>query len=284
MSHARSTARRDCGPRNASSYPSRGTSTVAVVALLLVHSLGCSPSTPSKRRRAAPTIQVQVLNTFPHDAGAFTQGLEIENGTLYESTGIEGSSTLRKVDLNSGQVELSLKLDTKYFGEGLTILGNRIYQLTYKSRTCFVYEKATFEALEHFTFNGEGWGLANDGKQLFMSSGNSTIEIRDPESFEVVRELRVKDGRKSIIYLNELEYFDGHLFANVLGEDRIAKIEPSSGKVVAWLDCSHVYPAPKRDDASRQVLNGIAHDADTGRTFITGKNWPSLFEIRIADD
>ena len=257
---------------------------LSALALHLLYATGCAPSTPNNRRSVAPVLQAQVLRAFPHDAEAFTQGLEIQGETLYESTGLRGSSTIRKVDLTSGTVELQRNLDDQYFGEGVTVLGDRIYQLTWESRTCFVYDKSSLEYAEHFTFDGPGWGLANNGNQLLMSSGDSTIQIRNPETFEIVRKLRIKDGRKSVTKLNELEYFDDHLFANILGEERIAKISPNSGEVVAWIDCSNVYPAKQRDDPGRQVLNGIAHDTESGRTFVTGKNWPSLFEIQIAGE
>ena len=253
------------------------------ISLALIIASGCGSSGTSSARPKAPVFQVRVVKSFQHDPNAFTQGLEIEGGKLYESTGREGFSSVRHVDLQTGEVILKQDLPDDFFGEGLTIMGDQIYQITYKNRICFVYEKETLKKTKQFKYTGEGWGLANDGKHLFMTDKTSTISIRDPESFEVVRTLRVKDGRKSISELNELEYFDGHIWANIWRQDKIAKIDPETGAVVAWLDCSKVYPVKNRDNPQEDVLNGIARDADSGRLFITGKMWPKLYEIQILD-
>lgn len=253
------------------------------ISLALAFASGCGSEGTSSTRTKAPVLQIRVVKSFPHDPNAFTQGLEIEGGKLYESTGREGFSSVRHVDLESGEVTLKLDLPDDFFGEGLTIMGDQIYQITYKNRICFVYEKGTLKKVKQFNYTGEGWGLANDGKHLLMTDKTSTISIRDPETFQVVRKLRVKDGRKSISELNELEYFDGHIWANIWRQDKIAKINPETGAVVAWLDCSKVYPAKNRDNPQEDVLNGIAHDADSGRLFITGKMWPTLYEIEILD-
>ncbi|MEM7474996.1 MAG: glutaminyl-peptide cyclotransferase [Planctomycetota bacterium] len=250
--------------------------------LVLTHVLGCKPS--SDPGRFAEVLKVRVVEAYPHDANAFTQGLEVEGETLYESTGIEGKSSLRKVDLKSGKVEHLQPLPDEYFGEGITTLDDRIFMLTWKGETCLVFEKKSFKHLQSFRYQGEGWGLTNDGTHLFMSDGSSAIRVLDPTTFEEVRKLRVKDRRASIGNLNELEYFNEHIYANVWKEDRIAKIDPQSGVVVAWVDCSNVYPRRLRSNPSEQVLNGIAYDADSGRTYITGKNWPQLFEIEIIGE
>jgi glutaminyl-peptide cyclotransferase len=232
--------------------------------------------------RAAPTVPVRVVNEFPHDPGAFTQGLAVEGDVLYEGTGQYGRSTLRKVDLKTGQVLQQQTLDPNYFGEGITIIGDRIYQLTWKERVCIVYDKTTFKALGVYRYPDQGWGLADDETHLYMSDGSSTIRVLDPANFQLVRKLRVRDGRRNIDNLNELEFVDGHLWANVWYEDQIAKIDPETGNVVAWIDCSRVYPAHTRPDREH-VLNGIAYDRQSGRIFITGKNWPRLYEIEILD-
>lgn len=245
--------------------------------------IGCEISSANNQLNSdAPVLQVRVLETYPHDPEAFTQGLEIEGETVYESTGLRGSSTLRRVDLLSGEIEAYQKLHRKYFGEGLTIFEDRVIQLTWQAGVGAVYEKESLQYVKQFGYRGEGWGLANDGKNLFMSDGTSVIRVLDPNDFKVVRRLRVKDGRRSVSKLNELEYIDGHLYANVLGLDRIARIDLSSGTVLAWIDCSSVYPIASRA-TPEAVLNGIAHDADTGRTFITGKLWPKIYEIKIME-
>ena len=253
------------------------------ISLALAFLSGCGSPGTSPTRTQAPIFQVRVVKSFPHDFNAFTQGLEIEGEKLYESTGREGFSSVRHVDLQTGEVTLKHDLPDACFGEGLTIMGDQIYQITYKNRICFVYEKDTLKKTKQFNYSGEGWGLANDGKHLFMTDKTSTISIRDPETFDVIRTLRVKDGRKSIVELNELEYFDGHIWANIWRQDKIAKIDPESGAVVAWLDCSRIFPAKNRDNPQEDVLNGIARDTDSGRLFITGKMWPKLYEIEILD-
>lgn len=232
--------------------------------------------------RTAPTLEVRVTGEFPHDPQAFIQGLALEGDTLFEGTGQYGRSTLRKIDLSTGQIIAQQDLHPSYFGEGVTIFGDRIYQLTWKERVCIVYDKATLKPLGVFNYSDQGWGLAADDRFLYMSDGSNRIRVLDPTTFKPVRKLRVRDGRRNINNLNELEFVDGHLLANVWYEDQIAKIDPQSGRVVAWIDCSHVYPAATRPDREH-VLNGIAHDPDSGRTFITGKNWPKMYEIEILD-
>ena len=243
--------------------------------------LGCS-STLADQRQDTPVHRVRVVKVYPHDANAFTQGLEVEGETLYEGTGKYGGSTLRRVELSSGETKLYQKLPQNYFGEGISILNGKIYQLTWKERKCAVYEKESLKYIRYFDYSGQGWGLANDGKHLYMSDGTSSIRVVDPDTFKVIRKIRVKEGRKSIDNLNELEFFDGHLYANIWYKDYIAKIDPESGAIVAWIDCSNVYPAKTRPNVEH-VLNGIAHDAESGRLFITGKRWPRLYEIEILD-
>lgn len=222
---------------------------------------------------------VEVVARYPHDPSAFTQGLAIEDGELYESTGQYGASSLRLVDLESGRVERLVGLPRNYFGEGIAIANGRIYQLTWQSRTGLVYDLETFEPLERFSYSGEGWGITYDGTHLIVSDGTSTLRFLDPERFEVVRRISVTDAGTPVTRLNELEYIDGEVWANIWYEDRIVRIAPEDGRVLGWLDLSHVYPAAQRN--REQVLNGIAHDRDSDRIFVTGKNWPALFEVRI---
>ncbi len=228
------------------------------------------------------TQRVKVLAIFPHDASAFTQGLVVEGNTLYEGTGHYGMSQLRRVDLTTGKADKRMQLDRKYFGEGITVLGDKIYQLTWMERVCFVYDKATLNSLGSLRYPDqfEGWGLTNDGKHLYLSDGTSTIRVLDPETFQQVRRIRVKQGRRALEKLNELEFVNGEIYANVWYEDRIARIDPDSGEVLGWIDCSNVFPANQRPNREH-VLNGIAHDATSGKLYVTGKNWPQLYEIEI---
>lgn len=232
------------------------------------------------RTRGGGQLEVSVVAAFPHDPAAFTQGLAIHDGHLYEGTGQYGRSTIRLVDLETGRVEKSSALSDAYFGEGITILDDRLYQLTWKSGIGIVYDVASFNVLETFSYTGEGWGLTNDGEQLIMSDGTSTIRFLDPETFDVTRRVMVRDDGQPVDRLNELEYIDGEIWSNVWYDDRIARIDPQTGEIIGWLDLSRIYPSSQRP--SEAVLNGIAYDADTGRLYITGKDWPQLYEIEVG--
>lgn len=226
--------------------------------------------------------QVEVVAEYPHDPAAFTQGLVFSGGRLYESTGRYGASSIREVDIETGRVERMGALNGRLFGEGLTIRGDRAYQLTWQSGLGIVYDVATFEILETFRYDGEGWGLTHDGTHLILSDGTAVLRFFDPENYEQVRRLAVRDGDVELARLNELEYVRGEVWANVWYEDRIARISPTDGSVLGWIDLTDLYPSWQR--ASRdEVLNGIAFDAETQRLFVTGKNWPKLYEIRIVE-
>jgi glutamine cyclotransferase len=223
----------------------------------------------------------RVVARYPHDPNAFTQGLIFHDGYLYESTGRNGQSSLRKVDLESGRVERLQPLDDRYFGEGLTLLDDRLYQLTWQSQTGFVYRLTDFRRLERFSYTGEGWGLTEDGERLILSDGSATLRFLDPESFEVLDSIAVMDGDVPVTNLNELEYIDGEVWANVWYDERVARIDPADGHVLGWIDLSGLYPADQRlPDA---VVNGIAYDADADRIFVTGKLWPAIFEIDLPE-
>ena len=222
----------------------------------------------------------EIVNTFAHDPNAFTQGLFFEDGVLYEGTGLNGQSELRKVELETGDVLQSRKLADKYFGEGITIFGDRIFQLTYQSKTGFVYDKETFELLKEFTYPTEGWGLTHDGEHLIMSDGTPMLYFLDPNSLERVRKVMVLEKEKAVWGLNELEYVEGQVLANVWPGDRIARIEPGTGRIVGWIDCKGLLPAEQRSD-EMDVFNGIAYDPNESRLFVTGKCWPKLFEIKL---
>lgn len=227
-----------------------------------------------------PVHTVTVIARFPHDSTAFTQGLVVEDGVLYEGTGHYGESTLRRVDLESGVVDKSMSLAANYFGEGITLLGEQIFQLTWQQGVCFLYDKQTLAPTGTLRYSHEGWGLTNDGQHLYLSDGTSTIRVLDPKTLKAVRRIRVKQGRRLIDKINELEFVDGEIYANIWYLDQIARIDPSNGEILGWIDCSQIYPASSRRDREH-VLNGIAHDRTSGRLFVTGKNWPHLFEIKV---
>ena len=227
----------------------------------------------------APLLYYQVVNKFPHDPTAFTQGLIYRDGHLFESTGIKGQSSLRKVTLETGTVVERRAIDKRYFAEGLTDWGNRLLQLTWETKIGFVYDLATFEQLSTFTYTGEGWGLTHDGSRLIMSDGTSALRFLDPSTQGEIGRVVVKDGDRPIGRLNELEFIKGEVYANVWLTDRIAIISPATGRVTAWLDLAGLRPGPvsRGDD----VLNGIAYDSQRDRLFVTGKLWSTVFEIRV---
>jgi len=222
----------------------------------------------------------QVVNTYPHDRGAFTQGLVFEDGVLYEGTGLRGRSTLRKVHLESGQILKIRKLENQIFGEGVTIYGNKIIQLTWRANIAFVYDKHSFELLRKFSYPTEGWGITHDGKRLIMSDGTSTLYFLDPETFEEVGRVQVNDNDGLVAGINELEYVQGAIYANIWRTDRIAKIAPQTGQVAGWIELGGLLSQQDRGQPFGE-LNGIAYDAENDRLFVTGKLWPKLFEIKL---
>lgn len=221
---------------------------------------------------------VEVVKEYPHDSRAFCQGLVFHDGELYESTGHYGESTVRRVELETGRPKRVVNLGDRHFGEGLVLWDDHLVQLTWRARVAIVYDKDTLRRQRTFRYTGEGWGLTHDGTHLVMSDGTATLRFLDPESFEVVRRLRVTEGGRAVDKLNELEFVRGEVLANIWYDDRIARIDPKTGNVLGWIDCSNLYPNRRdRDD----VLNGIAWDPEKSRLFVTGKNWPKLFEIRV---
>ena len=245
---------------------------------LAVLILGCSDSKSSK---APAAYTYQVVNTYPHDPNAFTQGLVFENGLLYEGTGLNGRSTLRKVQLQTGRILKIHKLTTKFFGEGITIYKDRIIQLTLSSNVGFVYDKDSFELLQRFNYPTEGWGITHNGKRIIMSDGSSTLYFLDPETLKQTGRIKVHDKGVPVSGLNELEYVKGQIFANVWPTERIAIIAPRTGQVIGWI---HMNGLLSRQDTVEfvDVLNGIAYDAVNDRLFVTGKFWPKLFEIKLV--
>jgi len=227
-----------------------------------------------------PVYSYNIVNTYPHDPDAFTQGLVFEDGVLYEGTGLLGQSTLRRVELETGDVLQNLELSDEFFGEGITIYGNKIIQLTWKSNVGFVYDKNSFELLQQFNYSTEGWGITHNGTCLIMSDGTSTLHFLDPQTFEEISQLAVFADDDPVTRLNELEYVQGEIYANVWQTDRIARIAPETGRVIGWIDLRGLLTAEDRSEPV-DVLNGIAYDAEADRLFVTGKLWPKLFEIEL---
>lgn len=232
------------------------------------------------QRRGAPLFGYQVVKVYPHDARAFTQGLVYLDGFLYEGTGLNGESTIRKVRLENGEVLQVKKIEPRHFGEGIAIVGQSLVQLTWQSQVGFVYDLASFERTKTFTYKGEGWGLAYDGTRLIMSDGTPTLRFLDAKTLEETGRIVVKDGGVPVEDLNELEIVKGEIFANIWNVDRIARIAPDTGEVTGWIDMRGLLN-PRDAAQDVDVLNGIAYDAAADRLFVTGKKWPKLFEIKI---
>ncbi|MCX6333980.1 MAG: glutaminyl-peptide cyclotransferase [Bacteroidia bacterium] len=232
--------------------------------------------TPPKR------FGYKVAHTYPHDRSAFTQGLFYYNGVLYEGTGQQTGSTLREVELTTGKVIRQLNLSSDLFGEGITLYKDRIYQVTWQSKVGFVYERQTFKQLNKIYYQSEGWGLTTIKDRIVMSDGTNVLYFYEPESFTVVSRIEVYDNKEKVDSLNELEYINGEIWANIWMSDLIARIDPASGKVIGYIDLKGILNDPDTDTGVN-VLNGIAFDSEGGRIFITGKNWPKLFEIRLTE-
>jgi glutamine cyclotransferase len=242
----------------------------------------CSNTSESPNPGNSDTIiyTYNIVNTYPHDRHAFTQGLILENGVLYEGTGLFGHSTLRRVELETGDILQIHELSDQFFGEGITIYGDKIIQLTWQSNIGFVYDKNSFELLQEFNYASEGWGITHNGTHLIMSDGTSTLHFLDPQTFEEIGQLEVFDSGTPITRLNELEYIQGEIYANVWQTDWVARIAPETGQVIAWVDLGGLL-TPEDCSEPVDVLNGIAYDAMTARLFVTGKLWPKLFEIEL---
>ena len=250
-----------------------------VIAGLLIAALQIAK--PSLAPPPLPQYRFQIVKVYPHDRTAFTQGLEYHDGFLYEGTGLVGRSALRKIKLDTGQVTQTYALPQPFFGEGITVLNQQILQLTWQSQTGFVYDQTSFRVLRSFSYPGEGWGMTNDGKQIYMSDGSSQIRLWDPMSLKEIRRITVKDGALPVTELNELEFVRNEIFANVWQTDRIARISPADGRVLGWIDLSGLLAKAEHPEPDA-VLNGIAYDTASDRLFVTGKLWPKLFEIKVV--
>ena len=259
-------------------------STTKFLTILLIV-LALSSCQPGKATRVESNGTVakygyEIVKVYPHDPDAFTQGLVFRDGKLLESTGEEGRSTLRSVDLDSGQTLKKVDLASQYFGEGMTVLNNKIYQLTWQHHIGFIYDYQTFDRLGDFNYEGEGWGLTTDGQSLILSDGSNRLRFLDPNSFRVVRTIAVTENDQPVRQLNELEFIKGEIYSNIWHSTRIVTINPQTGAVTASIDCANLVSQSGAHD-EEAVLNGIAYDEASGRLFVTGKLWPKLFEIRV---
>lgn len=249
---------------------------------LSIATVGCQNNSGSKSgKQPVPVYGYEVVHTWQHDRNAFTQGLVFHDGKLLESTGQEGRSSLRRVEMESGKVLQKVDVPSPYFAEGITLLKGKIYQLTWQHQLGFVYDAWTFEKIGQFNYAGEGWGLANDGQSLILSDGSNQIRFLDPVNFQVQKTIAVLDGNVPVVEINELEYVQGEIYANIWHADRIARIDPQTGHVVGWINLVGLLkPGEVQDEEA--VLNGIAYDEAGGRLFVTGKLWPKMFEIRVV--
>lgn len=226
-------------------------------------------------------INYRVVKTYPHDRNSFTQGLEFYNGYLYEGTGLYGRSSLQKIDLKTGEVLKKRNLDDKYFGEGITILNNKIYQLSWQNNTMFVYN-LDFDLIKKVNYSGEGWGLTNDGENLIMSNGSEYIYYRDAKTFEITKKIQIAFDNEPLKNINELEYINGFIYANIWGKNIIVKISPDSAEVKAYLDLKNILDKIEYD-YKLNVLNGIAYLEERDHLLVTGKLWPKIFEIKLIN-
>ncbi len=250
--------------------------------LALAALAACSCSSSVTEAGGIPEYTYQIVHSYPHDTGAFTEGLFYHNGFLYESTGQNGQSSIRKVKLETGEVLQKHEISEAYFGEGIINWKDKLYELTWQSEIGFIYNFETFAPLGDFHYPGEGWSMTTDGKRIIMDDGTPEIRFWDGDTLKEISRLTVTADGQPVKNLNELEWVKGEIYANIWETDRIARIDPKTGKVVGWIDLENILPPAERTPGSDSVLNGIAYDAEHDRLFVTGKNWPKLFEIRLV--
>jgi glutamine cyclotransferase len=236
---------------------------------------------PSACFGAAPVYGYKVVAKYPHSTSSYTEGFFYLNGLFYEGTGLKGHSQLLVTDPATGQVTQHVDLPPQYFGEGIVDWGPNILEWTWQTHIGFVYDRFSLRVVAQFQYTGEGWGMTHTSRELITSDGTSTLRFRDPKTFAETRHITVTDAGKRIEQLNELEYIKGEIYANVWHSDRIARISPADGHVIAWIDLTGLLPDTQKIDAE-SVLNGIAYDAQHDRLFVTGKQWPAIFEIKLV--
>lgn len=261
----------------------RRAASIALSTLVIAESLGLAqaPATIPPSGSKAPKYGYTVVRSYPHDPNAYTQGLEFRDGVLYEGTGLKGKSAIRRVELESGKVLFEQRIHPQYFGEGITLMAGKLFQLTWQDRVGFVYDPKTFKLIRNFSYFGEGWGLSHDSANLILSDGTSTLRFLEPTRFQERRKLKVTDAAVAINNLNELEWVRGEIWANVWQSDYIARISPKDGRVLGWINLQGLLSAPYKKPSAEAVLNGIAYDSQGDRLFVTGKLWPRLYEIKI---
>jgi glutaminyl-peptide cyclotransferase len=260
-----------------------GSSSLKFFRKCLGHVAGCvaiSLAILAPRCWAAPVAGYKVIATYPHSTTSYTEGFFYLDGLFYEGTGIEGRSAVLAIQPETGKVMQRRDLPSEYFGEGIIDWGPNLYEWTWQSHICFVYDRFSLRPVKQFTYTGEGWGMTRTATEIITSDGTDTLRFRDPATFKETRHIAVKDGDKAIGQLNELEYIKGEIYANVWHSERIARISPRDGHVISWIDLTGILPADQKVDAE-SVLNGIAYDAKRDRLFVTGKQWPKIFEIKV---
>jgi glutamine cyclotransferase len=230
---------------------------------------------------AAPTMGYKVVARFPHSTESYTEGFFYRDGLFYEGTGLTGHSALLVNKPDTGKPIQKLELPPQYFGEGIVDWGPNLYEWTWTSHICFVYDRFSLRLIKQFTYTGEGWGMTRTAKELITSDGTATLRFRDPETFQETRHILVKDGKQPIDQLNELEFIKGEIYANIWHSEKIARISPLDGHIIAWIDLTGLLPEDQKINAE-SVLNGIAYDAEHDRLFVTGKQWPAVFEIKVV--
>jgi glutamine cyclotransferase len=264
--------------------PACGDGGAANISTKATPSKAATPARPASQDAPSsvdvPVYSYEIVASYPHDPKAYTQGLAFYDGMLYESTGQYGQSSLRRVELKKGKVKKKIEVSGQYFAEGMTILHGKIYQLTWQQNKGFIYDLKDFKLENEFAYDGEGWGLATDGQALILSDGTNQIRFIDPSNFRLLRTINVVNDTQPLGHLNELEYIHGEIYANVWKTDNIVRLDPNTGRILAWIDLAGLRPAETSNN-SENVLNGIAYDADNDRLYVTGKRWPVVFEIRL---
>ncbi len=259
--------------------------TIAIIGIVICFSKWYSTELVNpayaEQKSHTPVFGYKLVNTYPHNSDSFTQGLVFDKGVLHESTGLNGRSAVKIVDLKTGKTIKSQELPDRYFGEGIAVVDNKIIQLTWRSKMGFIYNKETLKLIKKFSYQTQGWGITYDGKYLIMSDGSAMLYFMDPNTFKVIGTLEVYGDSGKVSKLNELEYIDGEIYANIWGEEKIARISPKTGRVTAWIDLSGLL-SDKDSELRIDVLNGVAFNSENGNLYVTGKLWPKLFEIELV--